>query len=156
LPAPEPAPQVARPALPKAIFQAESETLRATLYPEAAAVALDHLPHIEWQVPLHAQLATALLALPRPPYHYANPAELLAQMPNEPLRDLLTALLMQESPPMTEAWAAGCVQRLKEYALRRKRATLVAELAQPTAPATDPQNDEKLQEYWRMRVESID
>jgi hypothetical protein len=66
------------------------------------------------------------------------------------------ALLMQETPPMTEAWAAGCVQRLKEYALRRKRATLVAELAQPTAPATDPQNDEKLQEYWRMRVESID
>jgi len=156
LPAPEPAPQTAHPALPKAIFQAESETLRATLYPEAAAVALDHLPHIEWQVPLHAQLATALLALPRPPYHYANPAELLAQMPNEPLRDLLTALLMQESPPMTEAWAAGCVQRLKEYALRRKRATLVAELAQPTTPATDPQNDEKLQEYWRMRVESID
>jgi hypothetical protein len=91
-----------------------------------------------------------------PPYHYPNPAELLAQIPDEPLRDLLTALLIQESPPMTQAWAAGCVQRLKEYALRRKRASLVAELAQPTAPETAPQNDEKLQEYWRMRVESID
>jgi hypothetical protein len=68
-----------------------------------------------------------------PPYHYTNHAELLAQIPDEPLRDLLAALLMQESPPMTEAWAAGCVQRLKEYALRRKRAPLVAELAQPTA-----------------------
>ena len=71
-----------------------------------------------------------------------------------PLRGAV--LLMQETPPMTEAWAAGCVQRLKEYALRRKRASLVAELAQPTAPETAPQNDEKLQEYWRMRVESID
>ena len=91
-----------------------------------------------------------------PPYHYTNPAELLAQIPDEPLRDLLAALMMQESPPMTEAWAAGCIQRLKEYALRRKRAPLVAELVQPTAPAIDPQNDEKLQEYWRMRVESIE
>ena len=155
-PAPEPAPQTAHPALPKAIFQAESETLRATLYPEAAAIALQHLPEIEWQVPLHAQLANALLRLPMPPYHYPNPAELLAQIPDEPLRDLLTALLIQESPPMTQAWAAGCIQRLKEYALRRKRAPLVAELVQHTAPAADPQNDEKLQEYWRMRVESID
>jgi DNA primase len=155
-PTPEPPPHHARPAIPKAVFQAESEILRATLSDEAAAVALQHLPEIEWQVPLHAQLATALLRLPMPPYHYTNHAELLAQIPDEPLRDLLAALLMQESPPMTEAWAAGCVQRLKEYALRRKRAPLVAELAQPTAPETAPQNDEKLQEYWRMRVESID
>jgi hypothetical protein len=55
---------------------------------------------------------------------------------------------------MTEAWASGCVQRLKEYALRRKRAPLVAELVQHASPETDPQNAEKLQEYWRMRVES--
>jgi DNA primase catalytic core len=155
-PTPEPPPHHTRPAIPKAVFQAESEILRATLSDEAAAVALQHLPEIEWQVPLHAQLATALLRLPMPPYHYTNHAELLAQIPDEPLRDLLAALLMQETPPMTEAWAAGCVQRLKEYALRRKRASLVAELAQPTAPETAPQNDEKLQEYWRMRVESID
>jgi DNA primase len=153
-PAPEaPAPAV-RPTLPKAVFQAESEVLRATLHPESAAVALEHLPAIEWQVPLHAQLAAAILALPRPPYAYENPAELLQHVPNEPLQDLLTALLMQESPPMTEAWASGCIQRLKEYAQRRKRAPLVAELVQHASPEIDLQNAEKLQEYWRMRVES--
>jgi DNA primase len=155
--APQPAetpPPPERPAIPKAVFQAESEVLRATLYSESAAVALEHLPAIEWQVPLHAQLAASILALPRPPYHYENPAELLRHLPDEPLQDLLTALLMQESPPMTEAWASGCVQRLKEYALRRKRAPLVAELVQHASPETDPQNAEKLQEYWRMRVES--
>ncbi len=108
-----------RPAIPKAVFQAESEVLRATLYPESAAVALEHLPTLEWQVPLHAQLAAAILALPRPPYHYENPAELLRHVPDEPLQHLLTALLMQESPPMTEAWASGCIQRLKEYTQRR-------------------------------------
>jgi DNA primase catalytic core len=97
----------------------------------------------------------ALLRLPMPPYHYTNPAELLAQIPDEPLRDLLAALLMQESPPMTEAWATGCIQRLKEYALRRKRAQIAAQLTQHAPQETDPQNDAKLQEYWRMRVESI-
>ncbi|MDT7961489.1 MAG: DNA primase, partial [Armatimonadota bacterium] len=152
---PEPPPNEVRSAIPKAIFQAESETLRATLYPESAAVAWQHLPEIEWQVPLHAQLARALLRLPMPPYHYTNPAELLAQIPDEPLRDLLAALLMQESPPMTEAWATGCIQRLKEYALRRKRAQIAAQLTQHAPQETDPQNDAKLQEYWRMRVESI-
>lgn len=158
-PAPQPAETPSRleqPAIPKAVFQAESEVLRATLYPESAAVALEHLPTIEWQVPLHAQLATALLALPQPPYHYGNPAELFRHVPEAPLQDLLTALLMQESPPMTEAWALGCVQRLKEYAQRRKRAPLVAELIQHASPETDPQNAEKLQEYWRMRVESTE
>jgi DNA primase len=143
-----------RPAIPKAVFQAESEVLRATLYPESAAVALEHLPTLEWQVPLHAQLAAAILALPRPPYHYENPAELLRHVPDEPLQHLLTALLMQESPPMTEAWASGCIQRLKEYTQRRRRASLVAELVQHASPETEPQNAEKLQEYWRMRVES--
>lgn len=152
---PEPPPNEVRSAIPKAIFQAESETLRATLYPESAAVVWQHLPEIEWQVPLHAQLARALLRLPMPPYHYTNPAELLAQIPDEPLRDLLAALLMQESPPMTEAWATGCIQRLKEYALRRKRAQIAAQLTQHAPQETDPQNDAKLQEYWRMRVESI-
>lgn len=154
--APNPSPPDTRPTIPKAIFQAESEVLRATLFPEAAAVALAHLPELEWQIPLHAQLAAALQALPRLPYHYADLADLVQQMPEEPLRDLLTALILQESPPMTEAWAAGCVQRLKEYAQRRKRAQIAAELAQHTAPETTPQNDEKLQEYWRMRVESIE
>jgi len=152
---PEPPPNEVRSAIPKAIFQAESETLRATLYPESAAVAWQHLPEIEWQVPLHAQLARALLRLPMPPHHYTNPAELLAQIPDEPLRDLLAALLMQESPPMTQAWAEGCIQRLKEYALRRKRAQIAAQLTQHTPQETDPQSDAKLQEYWRMRVESI-
>ena len=152
---PEPPPNEVRSAIPKAIFQAESETLRATLYLESAAVVWQHLPEIEWQVPLHAQLARALLRLPMPPYHYTNPAELLAQIPDEPLRDLLAALLMQESPPMTEAWATGCIQRLKEYALRRKRAQIAAQLTQHAPQETDPQNDAKLQEYWRMRVESI-
>lgn len=154
--APNPPSPDTRPTIPKAIFQAESEVLRATLFPEAAAVALEHLPRIEWQIPLHAQLAAALLALPRPPYHYTDPAELVQQMPEEPLRDLLTALILQESPPMTQAWAAGCVQRLIEHAQRRKRAQIAAELAQHTAPETAPQTDEKLQEYWRMRVESIE
>lgn len=43
-PAPETPTPSARPAIPKAIFQAESEVLRATLYPESAAVVLPHLP----------------------------------------------------------------------------------------------------------------
>ncbi|MCS7208195.1 MAG: DNA primase [Fimbriimonadales bacterium] len=149
--APSPAP--ACPALPKAVFQAESELLRATLYPDSAAVALAHLPEIEWQVPLHAQLAERLLALPKPPCHY-EPPELLQQIDEEPLRDLLTALLMQEMPPMTAAWASGCIQRLKQYALRRKRLQLATELTQQPADS-DPQNAEKLQEYWRIRVESM-
>ncbi|MCS7301022.1 MAG: DNA primase [Fimbriimonadales bacterium] len=142
----------ARSSIPKAVFQAESETLRATLYPDSAAVALEHLPEIEWQVPLHAQLAQALLALPQPPCHYP-PNLLLAQIADESLRALLTALLMQESPPMTPEWASGCIQRLKEYALRRKRRQIAAQIA---ASDSDPQNAEKLQEYWRIRVESID
>ena len=154
--APNPPPPDTRPTIPKAIFQAESEVLRATLFPEVAAVALEHLPELEWQIPLHAQLAAALQALPRPPYHYTNHAELIQQIPEEPLRDLLTALILQESPPMTQAWVAGCIQRLKEYAQRRKRAQIAAELAQHTTLEIAPQTDEKLQEYWRMRVESIE
>lgn len=138
--------------LPKAVFQAESETLRATLYPDSAAVALEHLPEIEWQVPLHAQLAQALLALPQPPCHYA-PTALLEQIGDESLQPLLIALLMQEAPPMTPEWASGCIQRLKEYTLRRKRRQIAAQLA---TNDSDPQNAEKLQEYWRIRVESID
>ncbi|MDM7460031.1 MAG: DNA primase [bacterium] len=154
-PAPDTNPAPTHPAIPKAVFQAESEVLRATLYPDSAAVALEHLPEIEWQIPLHAQLAEQLRALPRPPSHYA-PSELLDQIREEPLKDLLTALLMQESPPMTPEWAQGCVQRLKEYALRRKRLRLAAEITQPPPhPETDTQNAEKLQEYWRIRVESI-
>ncbi len=155
-PSPEPeTPPPVRLSIPKAIFQAESETLRAVLHPESAAIALEHLPEIEWQIPLHAQLAEQLRALPKPPSHYA-PSELLEQIHEEPLKDLLTALLMQESPPMTPEWAQGCIQRLKEYALRRKRMRLAAEITQQ-APhlETDLQNAEKLQEYWRIRVESI-
>lgn len=151
-----PAPAPTLPAVPKAVFQAESETLRATLYPDSAAIALEHLPEIEWQIPLHAQLAERLRALPKPPCHYA-PNELLEQIPEEPLKDLLTALLMQESPPMTPEWVSGCIQRLREYALRRKRRQLAAEIAaQAPAHQTDPLSAEKLQEYWRIRVESID
>ncbi len=157
--APSPEPETnptARLSIPKAIFQAESETLRAALYPDSAAVALEHLPEIEWQIPLHALLADQLRTLPKPPSHYA-PSELLEQIQEEPLKDLLTALLMQESPPMTPEWAQGCILRLKEYALRRKRMRLAAEITQPTPHhEADLQNAEKLQEYWRIRVESID
>ena len=134
--------------VPKAVLQAEREVLRATLHPESAARVFDQLPEIEWQVPLHAQLATALLALPKPPYHYEDPAELLRYLADEPLRAILSALMMQETPPMSPAWAEGCLQRLHEYALRRKRAQLAAQI--------DSQNAEKLQEYWRVRVESIE
>ncbi|MFN3690492.1 MAG: hypothetical protein ACK4UU_06180, partial [Fimbriimonadales bacterium] len=75
----------------------------------------------------------------------------------EPLKDLLTALLMQESPPMTPEWAQGCIQRLKEYALRRKRTQLAAEITHlHPHPEANTQNAEKLQEYWRIRVESIE
>ena len=154
-PAPDTNPAPPRPTIPKAVFQAESEVLRATLHPESAAVALEHLPEIEWQIPLHAQLAEQLRALPRPPSHY-TPSELLNQIREEPLQHLLTALLMQESPPMTPEWAQGCIQRLKEYALRRKRTQLAAEITQPPPhPETELQNAQKLQEYWRIRVESI-
>ncbi|MCS6918161.1 MAG: DNA primase [Fimbriimonadales bacterium] len=145
-------PAPTRLSVPKAVFQAESETLRATLYKDAAAVAWEHLPEIEWQVPLHAQLANKLRALPKPPYHY-EPNALLEQIDEEPLRDLLTALLLQESPPMTYEWASGCIERLKEYALRRKRRQLAAQIA---TGESSPQNAEMLQEYWRIRVESID
>ncbi len=152
-PAPEtPTPTHARLSIPKAVFQAESETLRATLYPDSAAVAWEHLNEIEWQVPLHAQLAEQLRALPKPPCHYA-PNELLDAIDEEPLRDLLTALLMQENPPMTPEWASGCIERLKEYALRRKRRLLASQII---TGESNPQNAEKLQEYWRIRVESID
>ncbi|BCW95422.1 MAG: DNA primase [Fimbriimonadales bacterium] len=155
-PAPETPTPSARPAIPKAIFQAESEVLRATLYPESAAVVLPHLPSLEWQVPLHAHLAAAILALPKPPYHYSNPAEMLQQIADDSLQDLLTALVMQETPPMSAAWAEGCLQRLTQDALRRKRARLVAELAQHAAHEIAPPSAEKLQEYWRMRVESME
>jgi DNA primase len=156
---PETAPQQTAPPrrhIPNAVFQAESETLRATLYRDSAAVAMENLPTIEWQIPLHARLAERLCALPKPPSQY-EPSELLQQIDEEPLRDLLTALLMQESPPMTPEWASGCIQRLKDYALRRKRLRLAAEITQqPPHEDADPQNAEKLQEYWRIRVESMD
>ncbi|MCX7993441.1 MAG: DNA primase [Fimbriimonadales bacterium] len=153
--APQP-PDAPRLSIPKAVFQAESETLRATLHQESAAVALEHLPEIEWKIPLHAQLAERLRALPKPPCHY-DPGELLHQIDEEPLKDLLTALLMQESPPMNPEWALGCIQRLKEHALRQKRLRLATEIAQqPAHEDAERQNTEKLQEYWRIRVESID
>ncbi|MDW8106129.1 MAG: DNA primase [Armatimonadota bacterium] len=152
--APTPPAAPAHLAIPKALFLAESETLRATLYPDSAAVALPYLPEIEWQVPLHAQLAAQLSALPQPPCHY-TPAELLQQVEKEPLKDLLTALLLQESPPMTPQWAAGCVQRLQEYARRRKRLQLATQLTQQPLDENAPLTAEWLQEYWRMRVESL-
>lgn len=154
-PAPQPTASLLR-HIPKAVFQAESETLRATLYRDSAPVAMENLPTIEWQIPLHAQLAERLCALPKSPSDY-EPSELLQHIEEEPLRDLLTALLMQESPPMTLEWATGCIQRLKEYALRRKRLRLAAELTQqPPHEKIDPQSAEKLQEYWRIRIESIE
>lgn len=140
--------------VPKAIFQAESEVLRATLHPDSAAIVLEHLPYIEWQVPLHKQLADALSALPQPPCHY-SPAALLQAIESDALKDLLTALLMQEAPPMNPEWAAGCLQRLQQDALRRKRLQLATELTQQPTPETNPQTAERLQEYWRMRVESL-
>lgn len=138
--------------VPKAVFQAESEVLRATLYTDSAAVAWEHLPEIEWQIPLHAALAQKLIALPQPPCLY-DLNTLLELIEDESLRGLLTALRMQESPPMTPEWAQGCIQRLKEYALRRKRRQIAAQI---TTGESSPQNAEKLQEYWRIRVESID
>ncbi|MCX7925677.1 MAG: DNA primase [Fimbriimonadales bacterium] len=144
-------PAPARLSVPKAVFQAESEVLRAVLHPESAAVAWEHLPEIEWQVPLHAQLAERLRTLPMPPYHY-EPQVLLGQIDDAPLKDLLTALLMQESPPMTYEWASGCIERLREYALRRKRRQLAAQIA---SSESSSQNAEMLQEYWRIRVESM-
>jgi DNA primase len=157
-PASDPAPQPTSPVswhIPKAVFQAESETLRATLHRDSAPVAMENLPTIEWQIPLHAQLAERLCALPKPPCDY-NHSDLLESIEEEPLRVLLTALIFQESPPMTPEWVIGCIQRLKEYALRRKRLRLAAELTQqPPHENTDPQSAEKLQEYWRIRVESM-
>ncbi|MCS7273397.1 MAG: DNA primase [Fimbriimonadales bacterium] len=141
-------------AIPKALFLAESEALRATLYPDSAVVALQYLPEIEWQVPLHAQLAARLQALPQPPCHYP-PAELLEQIQEEPLRALLTGLLLQESPPMTPQWAAGCIQRLQDYARRRKRLQLATQLTQHSRDENAPLTTEWLQEYWRIRVESL-
>ncbi len=148
----ETTPAPSRLTIPKAVFQAESEVLRATLRSDSAAVAWEHLPEIEWQIPLHAELAQKLLALPQPPCHY-KPNELLEQIEDESLRGLLTALQIQESPPMTPQWALGCIQRLKEYALRRKRRQIAAQI---TTGESSLQNAEKLQEYWRIRIESID
>lgn len=153
-PAPQPTASLLRD-IPKAVFQAESETLRATLHRDSAPVAMENLPTIPWQIPLHAQLAERLSNLPKLPCDY-EPSELLQHIEEEPLRDLLTALLIQESPPMTLEWAMGCIQRLKEYALRRERLRLAAELTQPpTHEGNDSQSAEKLQEYWRIRVESM-
>ncbi|GIV07262.1 MAG: hypothetical protein KatS3mg017_0464 [Fimbriimonadales bacterium] len=145
-------PTPTRLSVPKAVFQAESETLRATLHKDSAAVAWEHLNAIEWQIPLHAQLAEKLRQLPKLPCHY-QPQELLDLIDEGPLRGLLTALLIQESPPMTPEWALGCIERLKDYTLRRKRRQLAAQI---TTSESNPPNDEKLQEYWRIRVESID
>jgi hypothetical protein len=87
--------------------------------------------------------------LPQPPYRYPE-QELLAALPDESLRALLTSLLLQGEPPLSSVSVAECLTYLHRRRERARRLQLISELTHSDQPS-DP---EKWQEYWRLRVES--
>lgn len=135
--------------LPRAVIDAERTLLRALLTAETAALVLEQLPHLEWSLPEHRALAQAFQQLPQPPYRYPE-QELLATIPDETLRALLTSLLLQSEPPLSPVIVAECLTYLRRRWERARRLQLIRELTHGDQPS-DP---EKWQEYWRLRVES--
>jgi DNA primase len=135
--------------LPRAVIDAERTLLRALLHAETAAPVLEQLPHLEWNLPEHRALAQLFQRLPQPPYRYPE-QELLAALPDESLRALLTSLLLQGEPPLSPVSVAECLTYLHRRRERARRLQLISELTHSDQPS-DP---EKWQEYWRLRVES--
>ncbi|MER3402928.1 MAG: DNA primase [Armatimonadota bacterium] len=100
---------------PQGLLEAERTVLRAWLNPSYHALVKDQLPHLCWADPHHAQLAEWL----RNPSLNVPPTDgraLLAATESEALAQLLTALLLQEKPALTQEVVAGCLLRMQQYA----------------------------------------
>ena len=72
---------------------------------------------------------------------------LVHQLQDESLQALLTQLLMSPAPPLTAQNVQAYWLYLKRRLKRQRRQQLATELQNA------PENDEKLQEYWQLRVE---
>lgn len=112
-PAPETRPHAEiRP--PRGLQEAERTVLRALLHPRYQKRVATHLPHLRWANPEHAQLATWLQSR----IEGETPVEartLVDSAESEALKQLLTALLLQETPALSSEVVEGCLQRMEQH-----------------------------------------
>ena len=99
--------------VPKGLQEAERTVLRALLHPRYQKTIAAHLPRLRWAAPEHARLAAWLQTR----IEGETPLEaraLIESAESEDMKQLLTALLIQETPALSGEGVEGCLQRMEQ------------------------------------------
>lgn len=125
--------------VPKGLQEAERTVLRALLHPRYQKTIAAHLPRLRWAAPAHARLAAWLQTR----IEGETPLEaraLIESAESEDMKQLLTALLIQETPALSGEGVEGCLQRMEQYARKLRLEEL-------------KRAGEYNEEYWRLLKE---
>jgi DNA primase len=125
--------------VPKGLQEAERTVLRALLHPRYQKTIAAHLPRLRWADPEHARLAAWLQTR----IEGETPLEaraLIESAESEDMKQLLTALLIQETPALSGEGVEGCLQRMEQYARKLRLEEL-------------KRAGEYNEEYWRLLKE---
>lgn len=125
--------------VPRGLQEAERTVLRALLHPRYQKTIAAHLPRLRWAAPEHARLAAWLQTR----IEGETPLEaraLIESAESEDMKQLLTALLIQETPALSGEGVEGCLQRMEQYARKLRLEEL-------------KRAGEYNEEYWRLLKE---